>query len=96
MGFFHIAFTFEDGIATKHETKEEARKAANKRLGRIAGVTWTKTDLGKHVQAEEKADGEGELFAILFSAAQWDREHVAECFGIDKAEFENLPIAPRG
>lgn len=88
MGFFHIAYTTEDQIATEHRTAEEAKKAANKRLGRIAGVSWNKTDLGKNVSAWEKADDEGELFAVVFSAAQWNREHVAECFGFELALIE--------
>lgn len=88
MGFFHIAYTIEDQKATKHGTAEEAKKAVNKRLGRRNGVSWVKTDLGQNVPAWEKADDEGELYGIVFSAAQWNREHVAKSFGIDLATIE--------
>lgn len=87
----HIAYTFDDQIATKHATAAEARKAANARTGRVAGVGWERHEYrsaGCFVPVWEKAEHAGrELWCVVFRDRPLDRMVVVESHGLDFVEW---------
>ena len=87
--FFVIAYTPEDGVATKHRTIADARKAANARTGRFGSWSRDETTVrcaGHSPQFWTKGK-EGELVAAVFYAAKMDVDLVLDELGFDATEI---------
>ena len=80
--FLVLAHTTEDGVTSEHWTIAQAKKAANKRIGR--GGVWMRSVLLDGTRVWEKGERDDrDLYAIVFSTAQHTRAVVADAFGID-------------